>query len=121
RRSSLLMPLSHAQQRLHAQRHGEIQARLRLLELETADLADAVESVAQRVGVHAQPLRRFLLLACLEIGTQRRDEAAVARAVVLHERTEKPLRVVDEPLIRNSREKARKPELGDDHDLAPSL
>src|SRR6266849_3146349 len=95
------MPPSHAEERLNAQRDGEIQARLRLIQVEVADLADAVEPVTQRVGVYAQPLRRLLLLSGLEICTQRRNEAAVAGAVVLHERTEQTVGVVDEALIRD--------------------
>src|SRR5882672_5241936 len=70
----------HTQQGLHAQRDRQVEAGFGVFEVDAADLADAVEPVAQRVGVDAQALGRLLLLARLEIGPEGRDEVALARS-----------------------------------------
>src|SRR5450759_393793 len=97
---------SHAQEGLDTKRNREVEARLGVFEVDSADLPDAVEPVAERVGVNAQPLGRLLLLPCLEVGAQRGDQVAFARAVVLDERPEMPAAVIDQSLVGDRGEEA---------------
>src|SRR5215467_5852787 len=111
------MPALHPQQRLNSQSDRQVESRLRVLEVESGDLADAIEPVAQRVGVDAEAMRGVLLLAGFEVRAQGCDERAFSRAVVLDQRTEVPPAVVDEPLVAHRGEKARQPKLGHSDDL----
>src|SRR5258708_39187212 len=110
-----------ARERLPAERHREFQARPGALEAAPADLADALEPVAERVRVHAQVLRRVLLLARLEVGAERGDQVPLAGAVVLDKRPEMPAAVVDQALVRDRGEEPGEAELGHGDDLAPAL
>src|SRR5690348_1283583 len=116
----VICPLQ-AEKRLDPQRHRQVEASFRVLEVEAGDLADAVEPVAQRVRMHAQALRGLLLLAGLEVGAQRRHERRLARGVVLDQRAEVAPAVVDEPLVTDRREQAGEAELGYGDDLAPAF
>src|SRR5438270_9457575 len=111
----------HAQQRLDTQGDSKVEAGLWVLQVDAADLANAVEAIAKRVRVHAQPRRRLLLLARLEVCAQRRHQAALARAVVLHQGTEMAPAVVDEPLVGDGGEQAREAELRHRDHLPPAL
>src|SRR5438128_7289446 len=117
----LVMRFLHAEQRLDPQRYRQVQARLGIFQVQPRDLADAVEAVAERVGMDAQPLRGVLLLACLEVGAQGRDQGALTSAVVLDQRPEMATAVVDKALIAHRGQKPGQPELGHGYDLSPSL
>src|SRR6266850_2449612 len=112
---------SHTQEGLHPQRDRQVEAGFGVLEVDGADLADAVEPVAQRVRVHAQPLGGLLLLARLEVGPEGSDEVALARGVVLDERPKMPPAVVDQPLIGDRGKQPGQPELRHRDHLAPAL
>src|SRR5207237_8158400 len=88
----------HSQKGLNAQRNGQVQARLRVFEIQARDLADAIEAVAERVGVDAQPVCGLLLLAGFKVGAESGDERALARAVVLYQRAEVAPAVVHQAL-----------------------
>src|SRR5207302_9645513 len=94
----------HAEQGLHAQGDGEVEARLRVFQVQAGDLPDPVQAVAKRVGMDTQSLRRLLLLPRLEVCPQRGDERSLARAVVLDQRSEMAPAVVDQPLVADRRE-----------------
>src|SRR5260370_29337245 len=78
-KSDVVMRASHAQKRLDPQGDGEVEARSRVLQGDAADLADAIEAVAKRVRVHAQPGRRLLLLARLAVRAPPGPQASLAR------------------------------------------
>src|SRR5207302_8382477 len=98
----------HAQQRLDTQGDSKVEAGLWVLQVDAADLANAVEAVAKRVRVHAQPRRRLLLLARLEVCAQRRHQAALAWAVVLHQGPGTAPAVGAAPLVGDGRPQARR-------------
>src|SRR5450759_4456702 len=109
-----------AQQGLDPERDGQVQARFGILEIDAADLADAIEPVAEGVGVDAQPRRRLLLLTGLEVGAQRGDEVSLARAVVLDEGPEVPAAVVDQALVADRGQKPGQAPLRHSDHLAPA-
>src|SRR5437879_4449407 len=109
------------EQGLHSQRDGHVEARLRVLEVDSADLTNSIEPVAQGIGMHTQALGSFLLLARLEISSKRRDEAPLACSVVLDERTEVPACVVDQAFIGYRCQQTGEPQLWHGHNLAPAL
>src|SRR5206468_12364671 len=98
-RAEFVMRALHPQQGLDAKSHREVEARLRVLEIEARDLADAVEAVAERVRVDAQALRGVLLLPGLQVGAEGGHERALAGGVVLGQRAEVAAAVVDQALV----------------------
>src|ERR1700682_83021 len=73
-----LMWSSHPQKGLNPQRDGQVEACLRFFEVDTADLTDPIEPVAERVRMHPQALGCLLLLAGLGVGPPRCNEASLA-------------------------------------------
>src|ERR1700674_1240154 len=110
-----------AQESLDPKSHGEVEARLRVLEVDPADLADAVEPVAERVRVHPQLLSRLLLLARLEKGAQRGHQVPFAGGVVLDQGPEMPAAVVDQAFVGHRGEEPGQTQLGHRDHLAPAL
>jgi len=53
KKGEFVMRSLHSQERLHSECDGQVQARLRIFEVEAADLPDPVQPVAERVGVDA--------------------------------------------------------------------
>src|SRR5438093_13331579 len=96
----------HPQQGLDAKSHGEVESRLRVLEIEARDLADPVEAVAESVRVDAQALGGVLLLAGLQVSAERGDERALARGVVLGQRAEVAAAGVDQALVADGGKQA---------------
>src|SRR2546421_6246302 len=121
KKSQNVMWLLHSQKGLNAQRNREVEPGFGVFEVQTGDLPDTVEAVAKRVRVHAELLRRVLLLAGFEVGPERGDQGALAGGVVLDERTEVAPAVVDEALVADGGEQPGQPELGHRHDLPPPL
>src|SRR4030088_983225 len=105
-------PSSEAEQALDAQRDRQVQARLGVVQLRPRDLPDAVEPVAQRVRVHAQPPRRRLLLALLQVGLQGGDQVAAPQAVVVDQGAEVAVHELDQPVVADAGQEAGQPELG---------
>src|SRR5437764_7573105 len=99
-----VMGSSHSQKSLNSECHSQVQTCFGVVEVHAADLANAVEPVAKRVGVDPQPLGGLLLLAGFEVGAQGGDQASVAGAVVLRQRSEQAAGVVDQALVGDRRE-----------------
>src|SRR4029077_4379641 len=97
----------HSQQGLNSEGHGQVEARLGVFEVEAGDLADAVEAVAKGVRVDPEALRGVLLLAGLEVRTERRHQRSLTRGVVLHQRAEMAAAVVDEAFVAHRRQQSR--------------
>src|SRR5581483_12314143 len=99
------------EQRLDPDRDGQVEARLGILEFGAGDLADAVEPVAERVGMDLQPARGRLLLTGLQVGLERLDEATAALPVVLVERSQVAAGELDQALVVDRSQQAGEPEL----------
>src|SRR5256886_8449382 len=85
KKSQNVMRLLHSQKGLNSERDREVEPGFGVFQVQAGDLADPVEAVAQRVRVHAEPLRRVLLLAGFQVGPERGDQGALAGGVVLDE------------------------------------
>src|SRR5215470_17037127 len=117
----MVVPLLQTQQALDAQGYREVEARLCVFEFRARDLANPIETVAQRIGVDAEPAGGRLLLTLFQVRLQGGDQAAVSRSVVLYQRTEVAVREFDQAVVADAGQQTGQAELWDCHHLAPAL
>src|SRR5215471_5171419 len=117
----MLVTLLQTQQALDAQGYREVEARLCVFQFGARDLANPIETVAQRIGVDAEPAGGGLLLTLLEVCLQGGDQAAVSGSVVLYQRSGVAVREFDQSVVADAGQQTGQAELWDGHHLAPAL